>query len=137
MMIKEALIEEITCLDSAPVECDGFSQLVVSALSRQNQEYKVFSGCVSTANGEKFSPHLWVEWEGYIIDFRVRMWLGQDAQHGFLPKSDFEKLYDGEEIYMEPLEPFMEEILKTPFPKEIMDQLQKQAKSNPAKPKMK
>lgn len=137
MMIKESLIEEITCLDSSPVECDGFTRLVVTALSRKNQDYKVFFGSVSAVNGETFSPHLWVEWEGLIIDFRARMWLGQDAQHGFLPKSKFGELYNGAEISMTPLDPFMEEILKTPFPKELMEQTQQTLLKPIIKPKRK
>lgn len=129
-MIKQALIEEITGLDPVPVECDGFVRLVITALSRHNQEYKVYCGSVKTSKGDFFRPHYWVEWNDQIIDFRARMWLGQDCQHGFLDKREYNELYDGEEVCIAPLAPVMEQILKTPFPADLMEQLRYQIESD-------
>lgn len=115
MSQKDEILREIAELDLAPVECDGFASLVVTLLDRYGEDYTPYCGSVSNEKGEVFSPHLWVQWNGCIIDYRAKMWLNDTAPHGVNPLSEVESLYDGEPIQIEPLAPFMEQILKMPF----------------------
>lgn len=73
-----ALTEHV---DALPVECDGATRLVSLALHEAGIEYSVWNGVIP--NG---LPHWWVMLlcqEGLVrVDYRLRMWLGENAPHG-------------------------------------------------------
>jgi len=86
----ESLLMEI---EYAPVECDGHSRMVAYVLNRHGIRYQIYCGKVRTPAGI-IPLHFWVEVQGLVIDYRARMWLGQDAPHGvFLPSLGMH--YDG------------------------------------------
>ncbi|MGD1524016.1 hypothetical protein [Vibrio owensii] len=111
----EALVDEIHELSKAPVECDGFASLVATLLNRKGQDFKAFSGVVRSRSGKSFSPHIWIEWNGKIIDFKAKMWLDELAPHGIMDKDLVQDLYDGSQFTIRTLSPTMEAILKLPF----------------------
>lgn len=83
--------------EAAQVECDGMSRLVSHLLHKNGIQHIVAGGMlvdmqrlqhpeVSTEEGCGVT-HWWLELGfGYIVDFRARMWMGPEAQHGvFIP----------------------------------------------------
>jgi hypothetical protein len=60
----------------APLECDGFTLLICSALHKQNIPFTRMLGYVeSPLTGHVVEPHMWVEIDGWIIDYRLQMWV--------------------------------------------------------------
>lgn len=55
---------------------------------------------------DKFTPHYWISLPNkHVVDYRARMWLGEEAQHGvFLP---VKTKYVGKEIAMLVLSDFL------------------------------
>ncbi|WP_210499129.1 hypothetical protein [Vibrio crassostreae] len=116
-MINSELRAEIEDLDTAPVECDGFARLAAKALHRADVPYRAYVGCASChKSGESVEPHFWIVCEDEIIDFRARMWLGTQAQHGFLPEAEYGQFYKGKEADIGILDDVTEAILKVPMP---------------------
>lgn len=115
--MKETLERLLTHLDSAPVECDGMSSLVATVLSGHGIAYQAMVGQIETEGGATI-PHVWIEVEGWVIDFRARMWRGDhpDVPHGVFCKKAYEEQYRGSPIEVVPLPPFLFEMLCTPFP---------------------
>ena len=107
--------EELNRLDGLPVECDGMTRLVVTLLERHQQPFQAFYGAV-TVGESRFEHHFWVVTEGCIIDYRARMWLGDDAPHGVFSLKEFGHCYSGEPVVVSPLSPALEAILKLPIP---------------------
>ncbi|MBI6603313.1 hypothetical protein CAZ10_10480 [Pseudomonas aeruginosa] len=83
--------------EAAQVECDGMSRLVSHLLHKNGIQHIVAGGMlvdmqrlqdpeVSTEESCGVT-HWWLELGfGYIVDFRARMWMGPEAQHGvFIP----------------------------------------------------
>lgn len=83
----------------------------------------MLSGKVSDCHGTEFSPHCYIEWGQYIIDFRARLWLGSNAQHGFLGKSNYGHLYAGQAIIINPLPDSVYALMLYQPSKDQMDQL--------------
>jgi len=80
-------------LDAAPVECDGLSRVISALLLINGLEHTVRVGWLvdtQRLGTDPVSspwltecPHFWIELpSGHIVDFRARMWMGPDAQHG-------------------------------------------------------
>lgn len=88
--------------DTAQVECDGMTQLVSHLLKKNGVEHVVAGGvlvdlkCINDPAVSREAlcgvSHWWIELGfGYVVDFRARMWLGQEAPHGvFVPCERFE-----------------------------------------------
>lgn len=84
-------------LDEAAVECDGMSRIISALLTDSLIEHTVMGGLLidmhklndpSVGHEEGCAcTHWWIELPtGHVIDYRARMWMGQEAQHGvFLP----------------------------------------------------
>jgi hypothetical protein len=74
-------------LDTAKVECDAMSRLVVTRLAKQHIPYRAMLGQVEL-DGKVVKPHFWVEADGCVIDYRARQRLGGDERvpHGVVPQ---------------------------------------------------
>ena len=83
----------------APVECDGITLLVCSALHRHSIPFIRMLGYVeSTLTEHIVEPHMWVELDGWIIDYRLRMWVPESVGHQeIIPHGIFS--YDAAEDY--------------------------------------
>ncbi|MFS1429216.1 hypothetical protein LMH73_019220, partial [Vibrio splendidus] len=81
-----SLLSEI---ENAPVECDGFTRLAVTILTKNNIAHTPFTGRVMH-HGEQVIPyHFWIAVDDHIIDYRARMWLGDKAPHGIFKEEQF------------------------------------------------
>lgn len=86
--------------DSCDLECDGMTRVIHTVLADNNIEHQVVFGRLSLGSGV-VNPHLWIECEGYLIDYRARMWLGANAPHGVFQASDHpEAIYQGRQVEM-------------------------------------
>jgi len=85
-------------IDHCNLECDGLTTIISSLLSEISVPHHVYIGCAATGEGIGITPHLWIEIGDVVIDYRLRMWLGDDLSvpHGVFKKSDYEHItYDG------------------------------------------
>lgn len=104
--IQKYLSQTLSCVENAPLESDGFSLMLASKFDEAGWPYKRFAGIVHDNVGLKtVSPHLWIETHGFIIDYRLRMWLPDQpairVPHGvFTPSSARQAgfIYDGEPV---------------------------------------
>ncbi len=95
-------------LESARVDSDGMTRLVVTSLVKQRIPYRVMLGKLQ--QGDKVvSPHFWVEANDCVIDYRARQALGDAAgvQHGVIPQAEVQNQYQGQEIVIDPLPDYL------------------------------
>jgi len=116
--MKKRLEALLSHLDDAPVECDGFSSLAATLLSRNGIAFQGMCGQIIAAQLGSAIPHVWIEVGGLVVDYRARMWMGNgpDVPHGVFRKADHPDLYKGNPVEIEPLPDFLFKILQTPFP---------------------
>jgi len=69
------------------LECDGTSNVLSYYLGMIGIKHQCYVGSAYYLR-EKSSPHFWIETEDLIIDFKTRMWLGDDAPQGVMFKDD-------------------------------------------------
>lgn len=69
------------------LECDGTSNVLSYYLSMLGIKHQCYIGSVYYLS-EKVSPHFWIETDDLIIDFKTRLWLGEDAPQGVMFKND-------------------------------------------------
>lgn len=74
--------------DYPELDSDGASRLIQVVLHDFGASYKTMSGYAEdTATCEIVQPHFWVQVGKFIIDYKLRKWLGEDAPHGvFMPR---------------------------------------------------
>jgi len=72
------------------LECDGSSSVLSYYMTEIGVEHKAYVGAVYLKN-KKFEPHFWIEAGDYIIDFKTKMWLGDDALQGVFLKSNLKR----------------------------------------------
>lgn len=84
-MTRDKLTTLLNRLDRLPLECDGFTRVASYILTINNIDHKVMAGSVLTTEGH-IEPHFWIEAGGWTVDYRLRMWAGQEMPHGvFVP----------------------------------------------------
>ncbi|MDI9095028.1 MULTISPECIES: hypothetical protein [Providencia] len=72
----ERLHAALMVVDGAPVEYDGHTLIVSTALSKAGIEHERVMGSVSNQYGTfVIAPHQWIKIGGYILDYRLRMWV--------------------------------------------------------------
>ncbi len=70
-------------VDQYHVECDGATRIVHLALVRAGVAHVCQQGYVLDPQGDLVHDlHYWVEVEGFLIDYRLRMWAGPEAPNG-------------------------------------------------------
>lgn len=101
---------------NAPVECDGFTRLAHTALVHAGIEHACMCGRLVSVDDTTESPiHFWIELaDGRLIDYRARMWLGENptVPNGVFNANEFAGWkYLGEQIDLPTLSPVLVEIL--------------------------
>ncbi len=98
-------------LDTAKVECDAMSRLVVTRLAKQHIPYRAMLGQVEL-DGKVVSPHFWVETDGCVIDYRARQRLGGDQRvpHGVVAREAVKAHYQGRQVIIDPLPDYLYEV---------------------------
>jgi hypothetical protein len=88
--------------DPLHLECDGLTRVLDYVLHQHGIRHKVCAGPISyPATDESMAPHFWIEvpLEGAtaIVDYRARMWLGDEADilHGVFRAGESAVVYDG------------------------------------------
>lgn len=87
----------------APVECDGFTRIAHSVLAEAGITHHCMRGrLVSMSLRGELPLHFWIQLDdGRLIDYRARMWLGDDAAvpHGVFPTDHYpDWSYQGAEV---------------------------------------
>lgn len=108
-MSKNALENLLKPITEVPVECDGFTRLAATILSAHKIDHTVMVGALHGPE-DSIPLHYWIECEDFVIDYRARMWLGNDAPHGVFQK-EYPWKYAGKPIEMNPLDPMLFQIL--------------------------
>lgn len=79
-------------LDECEIECNGMTWAISYLLTQAGIEHECFAGYVlSEYTGEAVTPHYWIKLrDGWYIDFRLRMWLGDNDEvpHGVFHEAD-------------------------------------------------
>ena len=101
---------------TAPVECDGFSRIAHSVLTGAGIPHSCMCGrLVSTSRDAEIPLHFWIQLaDGRVIDYRARMWLGDDAAvpHGVFKEDEYPLWhYLGTAITLSVLSPTMIQLL--------------------------
>lgn len=113
---KERLSELLDHLDAADLECDGLSRCVTTILHSHSIVHQVMAGTL-TVNESIIRLHFWVCSGPFVIDYRARMWLGDQSTvpHGIVA-SEGPWIYRGQPIHMAPLDRKIMAMLLMPFP---------------------
>ncbi len=122
MIQANTLIEIKKLLDpysESPTECDGMTRICHTILTQHNISHQTYMGTL-TLEGEEVEPHFWIDLpSGSRIDYRARMWLGNDTNaipHGVFQPTDFpDVIYQGEPVELELLPPVLLTIMTTQF----------------------
>lgn len=88
-------------LDAVPLECDGVSRAIAALLTRDSIPYAMHMGSMAVDDVGKIGMHFWIDLgDGWICDWRARMWLGQDARvpHGVFQPSANAHYWSGGEM---------------------------------------
>ena len=92
------------------LECDGTSRVINHIASSYDVDLTAKCGSICKKKGRKivdgFDPHFWLEiiidGDTYIIDYRARMWMGENAPHGIFKEefvNDQNWYYNGEQVW--------------------------------------
>ena len=79
MKTVSAILDRFDALSE--LECDGFTRVASYALREAGIAHQAMYGLVGTPRHE-LSPHFWIEVDGWIVDYRLRMNAGSDMPHG-------------------------------------------------------
>jgi hypothetical protein len=86
MRITKEKIKAITDrFDTCHLECDGMTRVLQFYLTKEQVPHKVYIGqIVDKRTNEGFSPHYWIKTGNLFIDYRAKMWLGEEEHipHG-------------------------------------------------------
>lgn len=88
----EWLEMDLMDLDDCQIECNGMSWAISYLLGRAGIKHECMLGYVmSEHTNEAVTPHYWITLPGgWLIDFRLRLWLGDtdDVPHGVFHSSE-------------------------------------------------
>ena len=95
--------------DLCMLECDGLTRVLHSVLVENRIPHETMVGTVRLGK-KAFDPHFWIRLpDGYVVDYRARMWLGDKASHGvFRPGKT---RYDGKPVELGLLPKFLFDVL--------------------------
>lgn len=98
--MEEKLGSALGRCDLLNLECDGLTRVLSYRLTKEGVRHRVMIGSIRTAK-RNIDPHWWIELpDGRTIDYRARMWLGNDdlIPHGVFKREDFPNVkYEGEQ----------------------------------------
>lgn len=111
--MPENIVEILHIIEDSPTECDGFVRLASFLLTKNSIKHNIMHGSLCHL-GKKIPFHFWIVVDNYTIDYRARMWLGNDAPHGvFIPNKDTH--YKGKKVNIDPISEVLFTILNSKF----------------------
>lgn len=73
----EQLNNTLLAIDDAPVECDGHTLMISSALKHAGISHQRICGVVKNPKTDfELYPHFWIQIGEFILDYRLKMWVG-------------------------------------------------------------
>lgn len=82
------------------LECDGATKILHYLLDSHNIPHYVFYGTLEV-NSKIMNPHFWIGLpDGRYVDFKARMWFGNDAPNGIFYPKDTTAIYTGTPVEM-------------------------------------
>lgn len=73
--------------DHMLLECDGLTRVLHYVLDQKEIPHIVYYGLISSKAGSM--PHYWIKLkDNRIVDYRARMWFGDQAPHGIFNPDD-------------------------------------------------
>lgn len=112
---KNSMLERwLAPLDSAPLECDGFSRVASTLLHRESISHQVIIGSLNIEGSGEIPLHFWIRFnDGSICDFRARMWLGnsETVPHGIFQPTSAQHYLASQVVDAAPLSTTMFQIL--------------------------
>lgn len=83
-MLRGEIILLTEFVDEYPeLESDGATRLIQVVLHARGVQYKTYTGYVEqVSTGEIVQPHFWLSVGKFLVDFRLRKYLGDSAPHG-------------------------------------------------------
>ena len=106
MNFDDELLEQLTRLaEQKPLlECDGLTRLLSYVLRLNGIEHLTMVGTLQlTATEDVLPHHCWIQIGDSVLDFRVRMWLGniESIPHGLFIPSRWAVTYSGHALDMQ------------------------------------
>lgn len=89
-MKKKTVLEtiQIEAINALNLECDGATRIIHYRLKKEGIEHDVFVGEVKHFD-KVVKPHYWIVLgDKRIVDYKLRMWLDDDAPHGVFRKEN-------------------------------------------------
>lgn len=89
-------------IENAPVECDGHTLMISSALNHAGISHQRMCGVVKNHKTDfELYPHFWIQIGVFTLDYRLRMWvelysgenLAESAPHGIFVARGLEYIY--------------------------------------------
>jgi len=88
MDLAERVRKLTTPYDNCALECDGLSRVLHTVLVKEGIEHRFLTG-IAMWGCDIICPHWWIELpDGWVVDYRMRMWLGERAPHGVFQPDD-------------------------------------------------
>jgi hypothetical protein len=75
-------------VDALPVECDGSTRLIHLRLRIEGIDHTCYRGNIQNTFKVLTPPHFWVRVGDLIIDYKARMWIGENGPHGVFDAED-------------------------------------------------
>jgi hypothetical protein len=111
MALQLIVTEILKEIENSRTECDGFVRLASYLLTKNNIQHEVKVGALRLNTDRTTIPlHFWIEVDDYIIDYRARMWLGNNAPHGVFKRNN-DYSYTGDNAKIEPTSELIYNIL--------------------------
>jgi len=93
MIISNVILENLLAkYDKISLECDGLTRVISYILNENKINHKTMCGfvnfCMPNESPQVISPHYWITIDERIIDYRLRMWLGN---YNYVPHGIFIK----------------------------------------------
>lgn len=92
-LIRSTICDILDPLDRCELECDGMTRIISYLLCQSGVSHRVMLGSIRNLKTNKaIEPHLWVALDnGWYIDYRARMWLGnnEDIPHGIFDVNEY------------------------------------------------
>jgi hypothetical protein len=103
LICAKDLQEILGQFDTCALECDGMTFVLSALLESLGQPHQRMIGSVrSSIDDAVVSPHCWILLsDGMVVDYRLRMWLGQDAAipHGVFAADQSAVVYTGQKSH--------------------------------------
>lgn len=96
-MTQQEISSIIEQYDLSALECDGATRVIHTILTEYKIDHACFVGVVLYE--EKSFVHFWITCHGFIVDYKIRMWMGdlEIIKEGVFKDEETVVTYKGDE----------------------------------------